>query len=187
MITHNLYVIQLIVRSGLVSMDRHPPTDNKLYGSKKLPETILTSDLDWDPSCLDYEHDDENWFDAMESLPDLDYDLPFDEYGEYLNTHELAATFANIEETFDVQNEYIINAQEAINATSKGRQIAESITDFEAIQPKFGWLPINVIQATLDRTTQFYRQPMSTILKKHFKSPYPACNVQRRKNQLLLI
>ena len=60
----------------------------------------------------------------------------------------------------------------------------EFFTDFKEIQPKFGWLPINIIQATLDRTTQFYRAPMATLLKKHFKSPYPACNVQRRQEPI---
>lgn len=186
MITHNGYVIPLIVRSGLVCMDMRPSLDNELYGSNKVPETILTSDLNWDPSCLDYEHDDENWFNTMETLPDFDYDLPFDEYEEYLNSHEFAATFASIEEKFDVQNNYIINAQEVINSSTKGPKIVDSITDFETIQPKFGLLPINFIQAILDRTTQSYRQTISTVLKKTFKSPYPACNVQCREEPIAI-
>ena len=146
MITHSGYVIPFNVRSGLVTMDMRPPTDDELNlnGSKSLPQTIITSDLDWNPSAIDYEYDNENWFDAMENLPDLNYDIPFDEYGEYLQTHEIAANFTELEKNFDVQNEYIINAQEAISA-SKGRKVAESFTDFEEIQPKFGWLPINII------------------------------------------
>ena len=65
-------------------------------------------------------------------------------------------------------------------------KIAESLTDFEEPQPKFGWLPINTIQARLDRTTQFYRAPMSTVLKKHFKSSYPVCNVQVRNKPVAI-
>ena len=135
-------------------MDMRPPTNDELSltGPKSLPQTIIPSNLDWNPSIIDYEYDVENCFDAMENLPDLNYDIPFDEYGEYLQTHELAANFAELEKTFDVQNEYILNAQEVIS-TSKGCKVAESFTDFEEIQPKFGWLPINIIQATLDRTT----------------------------------
>ena len=52
------------------------------------------------------------------------------------------------------------------------------------MQPKFGWLPIDVIRDTFNATTQFYRTPASTNLKKHFRSPYPACNVHRRQEAL---
>ena len=106
-ITHAGYVIPLNVRSGLVTLVMRPPIDAKisLTGPKSLPQTVIISDLDWDPSIIDYEYDDDNWFDAMENLPDLDHDLPFNEYGEYLHTHEIAATFADIENSFDVQNE----------------------------------------------------------------------------------
>ena len=31
-----------------------------------------------------------------------------------------------------------------------------------------------------DLSTQYYRMPISTILKKHYKSPFPALNVSRR-------
>ena len=84
MITHGGYVIPLNVRSGLVHMDMRPPTDSELSitGTNALPQTIMTSDLDWNPSSIDYKYDDTNWFDAMDNLPDLDHDLPFDEYGE---------------------------------------------------------------------------------------------------------
>ena len=182
MIPHSGYVIPFNVRSGLITMDMAPPTDVELSltGSKALPQTIITSDLDWDSSIIDYEYDSENWFDAIENLPDLDHDIPFDEYGKYLHTQKVTTNFAEIEKSFDVQNEYNINAQEVISA-SKEHKVAESLTDFEELQPTFEWLPIGIIQATLDRTTQFYRAPMAKLLKKHFKFPYPVCNVQRRQ------
>ena len=37
---------------------------------------------------------------------------------------------------------------------------------------------------TFAKTTQFYRKPMSTRLQKHYKSPFPACNVQRRNEPI---
>ena len=43
---------------------------------------------------------------------------------------------------------------------------------------------LDVIQNTLDRTTQFYQTPKSSELKKMHKSPYHACNVQRRQEPL---
>ena len=61
MITHSGYVILFNVRSGLVTMDMRPPTDDELSltGPKSLPQTVITSDLDWNPSIIDYECDDE--------------------------------------------------------------------------------------------------------------------------------
>ena len=83
------FVIPLQVRSGLVYMDMRPPTDQELAipSDRALPQVILTSDLDWHPSSIDYEHDSDQWFDAMTDLPDLESDTPFDDYGEYLDAH----------------------------------------------------------------------------------------------------
>jgi hypothetical protein len=36
------------------------------------------------------------------------------------------------------------------------------------------------IKKTLEQTTQYARMPNGTILKKHYKSPFPALNVQHR-------
>ena len=52
--------------------------------------------------------------------------------------------------------------------------------DLDKIKPRLAWLPDDIIKKTLEMTTQFYRMPASTHLKKAFKSPFPACNVHRR-------
>ena len=44
----------------------------------------------------------------------------------------------------------------------------------------FGWLPEDIIKSTFEVTTQYARLPMSTLLKKHYKSPFPVLNVHRR-------
>ena len=44
----------------------------------------------------------------------------------------------------------------------------------------FGWLPADVIKQTFEVTTQYARLPMSTLLKKQYKSPFPTLNVHRR-------
>ena len=97
-ITQGGYVICLQVRSGLVYMDMRPPTDAELAIPSEggLPQIILTSDLDWHPSSIDFEHDTEQWFDAMEDLPELEYDTPFDDYGEYLHGYPLEATYSRV-------------------------------------------------------------------------------------------
>ena len=175
LITHGGYVIPLSVCSGLVYMDMHPPTDAEHL---TLPHIILTSDLDWHPSSVDSEYDPDTWFDAMEDLPDLDYDICFDEYGDYIHTHELAATFTTIEQHLDLNDNYTINGQETINAVKQPCTSAPSPVNKAILTPKFGWLNWDIIQNTLDCTTQFYRAPKSNNLKKMYKSPYPACNIQ---------
>ena len=94
-ITHGGYVIPLHVCSGLVYMDMRPPIDDELKSSDErgLSQVILTSDQDWVPASIDHEQDMDNWFDALENLPDLDYGSPFDRYGEYLHTQELEPTW----------------------------------------------------------------------------------------------
>ena len=63
-ITPDGYIIPLQVRSGLVYIDMRPYTDIE---KNNLPMIFLTADTDWDPSYIDYEHDEEHWFDAMEN------------------------------------------------------------------------------------------------------------------------
>ena len=68
----------------------------------------------------------------MENFPDLDHDLPFDEYGKYLHTPEIEVKFAQLEESFDMNNNYVFNVQEIINSTPNRHKIAESPTDLKS-------------------------------------------------------
>jgi hypothetical protein len=49
--------------------------------------------------------------------------------------------------------------------------------DYGQLRPRLGWLSIDVIKKTFEHTTQLARMPMSTILKKRYKSLNPALNV----------
>jgi hypothetical protein len=42
--------------------------------------------------------------------------------------------------------------------------------DYGQLRPRLGWLPIDAIKKTFECTTQLTRMPMSTILKKWYKS-----------------
>ena len=48
--------------------------------------------------------------------------------------------------------------------------------DWEKLRQYFAWLPKLVIQKTFDVTTQLARIPMSTHIKRHYRSPFPALN-----------
>jgi hypothetical protein len=52
--------------------------------------------------------------------------------------------------------------------------------DYEKLRPLFGWMNAKTVKKTFENTTQHARMPHATILKKHYKSPYPALNVRRR-------
>ena len=79
------YFIPLNICQGLPYMTIRPYTDQEW---ETLPHVILTADLDWDPPILDHEQEEnEEWFSAMEDLPDFT-PYPFlDEYDNYKHTH----------------------------------------------------------------------------------------------------
>jgi hypothetical protein len=52
--------------------------------------------------------------------------------------------------------------------------------DYGQLRPRLGWLSIDAIKKTFEHTTQLARMPMSTILKKCYKSLNPALNVRPR-------
>jgi hypothetical protein len=60
------------------------------------------------------------------------------------------------------------------------RKVSEAPRDYVALRPRFAWLPTDIIKKTLEVTTQYARMPLNTVLRKCFKSPNPAVNVQRR-------
>ena len=111
----------------------------------------------------------------MEDLPKLTLDPLFDEFGDYRHTHTITqvlmtdpiletAVLTDLPSLFQLYNQEI-----------RPREV-----DFEQHAPKFAWLPVDIIKRTFEATTQYYRMPMGTHLKKRYKSPFPACNVQRR-------
>jgi hypothetical protein len=55
--------------------------------------------------------------------------------------------------------------------------VAEAPRDYDALCPRFAWLPTDIIKKTFDVTTQYARMPLNTVLRKRFKSPNP---VRRR-------
>ena len=63
---------------------------------------------------------------------------------------------------------------------NKPNKVSGNKPDYESLRPLFGWLPTDTIKQTFQLTPQYARTPMSAILNKHYKSPFPALNVTRR-------
>ena len=146
----------------------------------QLPQVHLTSELDWDPRVLDNEmEDNEMWFDAMEDLPQPSADPLFDEFGDYRHTYNVLEAIMT---DSVIKNDVITDLPMAFKVYEC--KVKPHPIDYESLRPKFGWLPTDIIKRTWDTTTQFYRMPMSTHLKKTYKSPFPALNVHCRNEDL---
>jgi hypothetical protein len=98
---------------------------------------------------------------------------PFDAEGNYRNLHvfDLSITDSILDNHIIPDLPWLYQAHE--------HQIIENQQDLTQVCPNFAWLPDNVVKQTFKNTTQYARMPMSTVLKKHFKLPFPALNVHR--------
>jgi hypothetical protein len=170
--TFDGYILPLNIRMGLPYLSMHLFTDEEW---DSLPHIILTSEREWDPSCLDRELDsDEKWFDVLSK--EVEYPLKgiFNLLGEYeictVPFHDCAAYIP-------VDKAYSINVH---------RITKHNEPNYESLRPKFGWLSTDIIQETFCNTTQYIQLPGSEILKKRYKSPCPALNVFRREEPVAM-
>ena len=226
------YIIPINIVGGLPYISMRPYMDDEW---ENLPQVILTSDLDWDPTVLDHTHNDsEHWYDALCDLDERPYESKFDPEGHYLGrvvvqtailpfepptdpllmvdgTPQMTACphpsslpvtlddspslFVDASATLfdaDIGDDIIdrcvyytqlasatYSVHPAMTAVSASHPhtITDTEPDYEALHPYFGWLPLEMVKATFARTTQYAQMPMSTYLKCHFKSLYPALNV----------
>jgi hypothetical protein len=201
------YIIPIDVTRGLPYITMRPFTDEEF---EELPHVIWTSEDDWDPTSLDSViFDDPNWYKAEPSppLPNPIYDEYGEFRGHVLiNQHEWQVHYFDAldmkpgpddDEFHDTQEQFADNPdsiidlvvycanracyicdQETVEATPKFVMTSEP--DYGQLRPHLSWLPIDAIKKTFEHTTQLARMPMSTILKKRYKSPNPALNVRPR-------
>ena len=171
------YVIPLNIKAGLPYMTMRPYTDQEW---EDLPNVIMTSDINWDPSQLDHNLDDyEQWFDAISELQDDPLTSLFDEFGNYRKqvlVNESTIFHPSLEDHLIPTEEILYQCHE--------REVIPKEPNYEKPRPYFGWLPINIIKRTFENTTQLARMLMSTILQKRYKSPFPALNVHRRNEPI---
>ena len=171
------YVIPLSIRNGLPYMDMSPPTDNDLEAH---PHVFFTSDDTWDPNSLDDEYlpadvvltDDEQ-------TPTFGWD-ELDKYGEFLNRecdiYDVQIIHHDPEQHHQDFDNYVDNCLREVRLNN----VNPKQHDFNRLKPKFGFVPANRIQKTIENTTQFCRLDNRFPLRKHFKSRFPAANIPRR-------
>ena len=202
-LTNDGYVIPISIRHGLPYIAPHPFTDEEW---DSLPHVILTGDADWDPSVLDLDLDKNNtWFDAISDLPHDKLPSAFDEFGDYnkrvvVQSHDVLYSWDTSQHIIDACVMVHTYQAQSLDLShppapdpedpaldmlptlyeSHAHEINKHAPDYQALLPMFGWLPADVIKQTFEVTTQYARLPMSTLLKKRYKSPFPALNVHRR-------
>jgi len=189
------------MKDGLPYVNLHPYTDDEW---DSLPHVILTRDMDWDPSILDCDYEDsDTWHNALsDPLPALS-DSCFGEFGDYCKPilvqehfHDAkdwtcASTIANecarfhtcLTRTYDVSlADTVVASHDSTHGEimAHAHQVTKRQPDYVALHPMFGWLPEDIIKSTFEVTTQYARLPMSMLLKKHYKSPFPVLNVHQR-------
>jgi hypothetical protein len=203
--TSDGYVIPIDVRRGLPYITMRPFTDEDF---EELPHVLWTSEDDWDPASLDSViSDDPNWYKAEPSspLPDPMYDEYGEFCGRVLiNQHEWQVHYFDALDTkpgpdddkfHDTLEQFADDPDSIIDLVVYHANRARYICDHETVEaaPKFvmtsepdygqlcphlSWLPIDAIKKTFEHTTQLACMPMSTILKKRYKSPNPALNMR---------
>jgi hypothetical protein len=102
-----------------------------------------------------------------------------------VNDTELVDTTSPVTEDDDAHSDQDVSntgpdTDDDDNADAQGRIFKVKDPDYDKLRPLFGWMNTKTIKKTFKQTTQYARMPNGTILKKYYKSPFPALNVQRR-------
>jgi Reverse transcriptase (RNA-dependent DNA polymerase) len=163
------YLIPLDFIGGLAYIKLRPPSDKEL---EELPHIILTSDVDWDPTCIDNTTDisSENWYTEKDVKENYGHH-PFNKVGEYKGgiVMELMSY---------APNDFIVHRLQWEVNEHNSRQ---SKPDYVKLQPYFGWCSPEIISKTFDNTTQYIRCLHNYgNMRKHYKSRFPAFNIFRR-------
>ena len=147
----------------------------------------------------------EAWYEAITNLPQNKSPSTFDEFGDYhkrvvVQNHDVLYSWDTSQHIIDacimVHTYHAQMLDLSCSPTSApedhdldilptmydthAHEVNKRAPGYQALMPMFGWLPTNVIQQTFAITTQYAHLPMSTLLKKRYKSPFPALNVHRR-------
>jgi hypothetical protein len=177
------YAIPINIRNGLPYITMRPYTDKEW---NDLPHVLLTADTEWDPTVLDHDLDEnDQWFDALSDIPEGTSDTLFDERGDYRHctivNHAITSDH-EMKNNIELENHIIPTDHFLLEAYE--RSITSKEPDYEALRPNFAWQSTETVKSTFNATTQYAHIPMSTHLRKHYKSPNPAMNVHRRDEDI---
>jgi hypothetical protein len=167
-VTPDGYVIPLSIRNGLPYMDMRYPTDADM---KNYPHVYFTEDTDWNPAQLDDEYvDDPDGLDRGAYQSDIE--------GDELTFSSDVNDFGEFHSSDDRDLELLLTEVKQ-SRTVLEQMIAKHVPKFEQLRPNFGWISAERIKATLAVTTQFGRTVVRFPFRMHYKTRFPAANVDR--------
>ena len=199
------YEMPLAIRNGLPYLNIRPFTDHEF---DTLPSVVMTSDTDWDPSVLDCDPNDvPKTLGPLRNVPpERPIHENFNQFGEYIDRYVVTST----DITDAVLGEHVLpshfmfrrnehveagenNGTQVVlvdgefptgSPLQQPRVVSDAEPDYDKLVPFFAYQPVEAIKHTWLNSTQLARVPMSTHLKRHFKSPFPAHNVHRRNEPI---
>jgi hypothetical protein len=128
-----------------------------------------------------------NWRKPLLSVPNKHIVYDNDDFDAVLlvNHTELVDTTGQVMEDDNAHSDQDMSNTEPDtddddNADARSRIFKVRDPDYDKLGPLFGWMNTKTIKKTFEQTTQYARMPNGTILKRHYKSLFPALNVQRR-------
>ncbi len=191
-VTPESYSFGLTYKDALLYLSIAKPTNADI---KNLTHVYLGSPGRWDPSS---ENDEEGTDDAEEDPSDLNDTAFYDSRDGYIREDELEfpveATVAHMRKLAQGTKQYkfrdeqgALGLQPLIASLRKTRSPfevdrlygARKAKDYTAMRRFFCWKPVDVIQKTIEATTQWAQRSLRLPLRRHYKSRYPALRVRR--------
>jgi hypothetical protein len=115
-----------------------------------------------------------HYFDALDTKPSSDNDEFHDTLEQFADNPDSVINLI----IYHANRARYVCDHETVEAAPKFVMTLEP--DYRQLCPPLGWLPIDAIKKEFQHTTQLTRMPMSTILKKRYKSLNPALNMHPR-------
>ena len=144
-----MYIIPINFRNGLPFISMRPYKDKEW---DELPHVTITADIDWDPTILDNElEDNEEWVNTLKDPPTLTPDPLFDEIGNYRNTVEVSKALMESKALEEVIIKDTFTMYSLYKHTIQPRAV-----DYQKYTQHFIFVPPEVIKRTFKKTTQFY-------------------------------
>ena len=189
--TNDGYTHPLHIHHGLPYISMRPFTDDEW---DTLPHVVWTSDVEWDPSVLDCNIEDQpDWHESISDLEGGIIHSPFDEYGNYrhrtLEIHLVGAGEESLDgHELDLEShvDMIVAHHSILQFQShqlhcNNKLLKAKSPNYEALRPFFLNASADIVRHTFQATTQFAHSAWGgSHLKMTYHSPFPALNVHRR-------
>jgi hypothetical protein len=151
-----------VPQNAMLKVEPSPPLPNPMYDEYgEFRGHVLINQREWQV----------HYFDALDTKPSSGNNEFHDALEQFADDPDSIINLV----VYPANHMHYICDHETVEAAPKFVMTSEP--DYGQLRPCLGWLPVDAIKKTFKHTTQLTCMPMSTILKKQYKSPNPALNV----------